>query len=176
MKRYNKCEQRWVEQDKTALAQVVREKLRYDPETGHFFWLVFGKGIKRDRAGCLAPNGHRYIGVSGRRILESHLAWLFIYGDWPEEEVDHVNQNPSDNRAVNLRAAGRSLNNANKHVRRDSSSGIKGVYQLPKGNWCAYLVYAGKKKHLGVFATWQEASAAYAKAAQATFGEFACVR
>ena len=127
-------------------ADQLRALLHYDPDTGFFRWR---EGIDHWRAGLPAgtlykqrPNGpkrvaiiigtaseekYKVIGVR-RRVYKAHrLAWLYVYGEWPDGEVDHINGDPADNRIVNLRVATSAENCRNRGLRADNTSGIKGV-------------------------------------------------
>jgi hypothetical protein len=91
---------------------------------------------------------------------------------------DHINLDTLDNRGSNLRAATRSQNMANMGLRKDNTSGLKGVVRR-SGNydkpWIAQIGIGLLPKNLGVFATKEEAYEAYRKAAISAFGEFARV-
>lgn len=90
----------------TLTADQLRDVLRYEPETGMFFWrrnVNNNGGALGGRAGSVRDNGHRRIGVFGTRYMEQRLAWLYVYGEWPKGIVQHINNDPSDNRISNLR-------------------------------------------------------------------------
>ena len=89
--------------------------------------------------------------------------------------VDHINGNGLDNTRANLRPATRAQNSANAALRRDSTSGFKGVHRNgPRGlPWRAQIVKAGKKHHLGLFESAEIAARAYDVAARELFGEYA---
>ena len=117
----------------------LKEVLHYDPETGIFAWQVqTGRSRLDSPAGYTRRDGYRQIKVDKRVYLAHRLAWLFMMGAWPSEEVDHINCNKVDNRWTNLRPATRGQNNANSRARR-SKSGIKGVLPAASGRYYAYI-------------------------------------
>lgn len=106
----------------------------------------------------------------GRKTTQSMHRFLV-----DAETVDHVDGDGLNNQRSNLRAASRAGNAHNRKVRRDSTSGFKGVHRNgPSGlPWRAQICVAGKKKHLGLYATPAAAAAAYDEAARKHYGEFA---
>ena len=105
-------------------------------------------------------------------LIKGHrLAWFMTHGSWPENEVDHVNGDKTDNRIENLRKATRSENMRNCGMKRNNTSGFKGCRLREKG-WQARITLQGKQHHLGFFKTAAEASAAYEEAAKKLHGEF----
>lgn len=88
-------------------------------------------------------------------------------------EAEHVIPgNGLDNRRSNLRPATRAQNNANRRLRRDNTSGYKGV-SFYKGKWKAQIMHAGKAYVLGCYDTKEEAFKVYCEAAKRFHGEFA---
>jgi len=154
----------------------LREVLSYDPETGVFLWLVAPNRRFRvgTRAGGIYRVGYRYINLFRRAYLEHRLVWLYVHGEWPVSDIDHINRDPLDNRLANLRVATRSENNANTGLRRNNTSGFKGVsFHKKAGRWQARMTVNGRGRSLGLYATPEAAHAAYAAAAQTVHGEFA---
>lgn len=154
----------------------LRQVLNYNPETGVFIWKIpTGKRTKVGSvAGSIRKDGYRPIKVDGHRYLAHRLAWLYQTGEWPTDVIDHINGDPSDNRIANLREASRFQNQQNQGVRKNNTSGFKGV-SLSRGRWCAEIRVHGKKKSLGSFDTPEEAHAAYCTAAEQFHGKFARV-
>lgn len=149
----------------------LREVLRYEPETGKFYWLSSRKGVKLNSglvAGCVADYcGAKYLKIRiDKKLYFAHrLAWLWLHGEWPNPEVDHVNRDGLDNRAANLRQATSRQNKANRIVK--NPAGFRGV--TPNGNrWVAQCW-----GYLGSFATAREAAMAFDVAAIEKYGEFA---
>lgn len=153
----------------------LRALLSYDAATGMFNWRETRHCVPAGtRAGHVTPKGYVRIRVVGRLWRAHHLAWLYVTGLLPPGEIDHINGDRGDNRFVNLRLATRSQNNANIGVGRKTSSGIKGVsFHKRSGKWRARIMKDQASHWLGVFDTAEAASAAYAIAAAAMYGEFA---
>jgi hypothetical protein len=94
-----------------------------------------------------------------------------MHGVWPADVIDHINGNPLDNRIENLREATQAQNLGNCKKRVDNTSGHKGVATVWNGSWRATI----RGRHLGTFATKEQAQTAYANAAEREFGAFAKV-
>lgn len=90
--------------------------------------------------------------------------------------IDHINRNKLDNRRENLRFC-KQINNAHNKT---TSSGYKGVHYQKKyakystgKPWVAQITHNYKTKHLGSFASPEEAARAYNKAAIELHGDYA---
>jgi hypothetical protein len=115
--------------DRSLTQERLKELLRYEPETGWFTWrLASSIANIGDRAGGHHGHGYRQIGLDYKKYLEHSLAVFYMTGEWPKDEVDHINGKKDDNRWVNLRLATRSENGHNKPVHRANRSGYPGVY------------------------------------------------
>ena len=158
------------------LTQVrLMKALRYEPATGNFFRIT-RPGSRSDlvgkRAGSLTPKGHRIIVIEMKQYKAHRLAWLYVYGHFPNSQLDHINRIPDDNRIENLRLATNGQNVTNSKVR-SSLSGLKGAHWNGREKKWRSIVYCGGKTHwLGRFATAEEAHAAYCKVAKELHGEF----
>lgn len=155
-------------------AERLRAVLHYDPETGIFCWLA---GQRRGEIAGHLDNGYLRITVDGSPYRANRLAWLFVTGEWPIEQIDHRNLARSDNRWTNLRQATNGQNKANSRTYRNNQCGVKGVHHsgdaYRRKPWRAIVYKDGKTYHLGRYATQDEAGAAYAEAADRLHGEFA---
>jgi hypothetical protein len=78
-------------------------------------------------AGCLQHNGYRHIGVLGKVYSAHRLAFLYMTGKFPLDEVDHKNHERSDNRWSNLREVTRLENSRNRSMHLNNKSGFSGV-------------------------------------------------
>lgn len=111
--------------------------------------------------------GSRYVHLMMHRIILGRvLERELVRG----EEVDHINNNPMDNRRANLRLASRAENCRNTRKPKVNTSGYKGAtFDKQTGKWRAQIAH----RHLGRFDTPEEAHEAYCKAAKELYGEFA---
>jgi hypothetical protein len=155
----------------------LKELLEYDQESGVWVWrcAIMGQTKPGQIAGTL-NKGHGYIiiGVDNKLYKAHRLAWLYMTGEWPNGQIDHVNMVRADNRWSNLRVASRSQNAANGLARRNNKSGFKGVHWYePTKNWTAQICVKGEKIYLGRFPTAEVAHEIYVEAAKAYYGEFA---
>jgi hypothetical protein len=159
----------------------LKQILDYDPKTGVFtrrgYSLRGGRTSSRgagERAGWHCANGYWMICVDNRDYTAHRLAWLYVYGRFPNGDTDHINHDKIDNRIANLREATRSQNSANRPPPKHNKSGHKGVhFDRAKGRWVAYIKKDFKRYHLGRYDTMEEAIAARKDAEHKMFGEFA---
>jgi hypothetical protein len=143
---------------------LMLDRLDYRPDTGVFVWKKRGGGTGHvgSVAGCVTRNGYRVISVGNVLYMAHRLAWLYIHGEWPAQDIDHINGDRSDNRLVNLRLADRSSNNENRRAARsDSRTGLLGAQPTASGTYFASIRTRGQYRYLGTFATAQEAHNAY---------------
>lgn len=159
--------------------EYLKSILRYDPETGVFTWLVKrnsrgGKVRPGAPAGQVNKYGYLVIGIDGERHFAHRLAWLYMTGAWPEDEVDHENRMPGDNRWINLRPATSTQQKINTGMRCDNSSGIRGVwFDAPRRKWSARIGVEKRKIFLGRFDSIDLAAEARRLAELRYFGEYA---
>lgn len=156
----------------------LRELLEYNHETGDFVRMTRIPGVCRpgDIAGTIDTKGYVNIVIDGRRYKAHRLAWLYVHGEWPASQIDHVNMIKSDNRFENLRPATQSQNQGNTGVRKTNTSGFKGVFfKKSHSKWCALAHRNGSRWHIGYFRTPEEAHSAYVAASAELYGEFARV-
>jgi hypothetical protein len=164
----------------TLTVDRLREVLNYDPETGKFTWLrrsidqlptvCHGKIWNVRWAGMVAGSlCKEYLAISiDKRLHKAHrLAFLWMTGKWPENEVDHINGKKVDNRWVNLRDVDHRTNSQNSRRARSNnkSTGLLGAYfDKSCGRFSSTIYVDGKWRWLGYFETAEAAHSAYVKA------------
>jgi hypothetical protein len=157
--------------------ETLTRVLDYDPATGVFVWKERTSNRVKvgAAAGNVTPFGYMSIQLLGWAYLAHRLAWFYVHGVWPKEEVDHRDGDGINNKLSNLREANSSQNKMNRRPRPETKVGLKGVY-LHKENPPQYRARIksadGKVHHLGLFPTAEEAHAAYAAASHKYHGEY----
>lgn len=155
--------------------QQLQELLSYDPLTGDFTWKVSPpyKKLIGKKAGSFDDDGYRQIKINKRGYRAHRLAWLYVYGSFPEFLIDHLNGIKSDNRIKNLRVATSSENMRNQTKHSDGESGFKGVtFHKQANKWQAACWANGKQRYLGLYSDALTASLAYDAFALQHHGEF----
>ena len=150
----------------TLSAERLRELFSYNPLTGELIRLKScNHGPVGSVAGCLdTSKGYIKVGVDGGVYRAHRLIWLHIHGHWPEDELDHINGDRSDNRICNLRPATRTENSQNRTVNANNVSGYPGVsFHKSSGWWRSSVNAAGLGRLVGYFKTPEEAYEAYKK-------------
>ena len=148
--------------------ELLKKRFHYDPETGIFTRLI--KVANCADIGILngSPHrkGYRQTRIFKKSYLLHRLAWMYMTGEWPKHNIDHINGIPYDNRWNNLRDIPNGVNRQNmKKPMVTNKSGLLGVSFSKKGkdgnHWLAQLVV--NKKHVlnQCFPTKEEAHAAY---------------
>lgn len=170
--------------EKQILTQyVIRQLLTYNLDTGHFFWLPRDETILKNKswnsrlagrqAGAIKRStGYVSISLFNCGYLAHRLAFLWVDGAMPKDQVDHANGKRSDNRWSNLRNATRQQNNWN--VLAHGSTGKKGVsWHKRDQKFQALIRVDGRNRSLGYFDTPEAAEMAYNNEAERLRGEFA---
>lgn len=141
------------------------ELLDVDTERGTFTWrnTMGGKAKKGQQAGAKQKIGYIVIRVDQTDYFAHRLMWLYVYGAMPLLSIDHIDRDKSNNRPTNLRLATPKQNSENMFRMSTNTSGYRGVRfesRLISKPWSACITHNYKQKHLGYYATLQEAIAA----------------
>ncbi len=133
----------------------LKELLDYNPATGMFIWKITpnNRVIKGSVAGCICDSD-RYLRIRVNHTLYSaaRLAWLCVYGEWPKNQIDHINHIRRDNRIINLRVCSNIENQRNQRLPKNNASGYMGVsWDNSRAKWLSQIRVRGKTVHLGRF-------------------------
>jgi hypothetical protein len=150
----------------------LKEVLYYDESTGIFVWKIHRGRVTTGTVAGAYRLGYIGIRVDGILYPAHRLAWLYVYGEWPEDEIDHIDLQRKNNRIINLRKATHQQNMRNTPLRSHSTTRLKGV-RFDRNAYVAYITVNGKWNYLGRFGNPEDAHACYIAAAKDAFGEFA---
>lgn len=165
--------------------EELRKLIHHEPDTGKLFWkhrdvsmfshtqmpfhyyYLWNKKYANKEIG---PNTRGYIRISlfGRKYQAHRVIWALHYGEWPKDQIDHINGVKSDNSIVNLRVVTDAENRKNMPLRSDNKSGVSGVRHR-KNCWITEIVVNRKNIHIGCFENFEDAVAAR-KAAEIQYG------
>lgn len=139
----------------------VSARLSYDSESGIFTWDKTGKV-----AGSLDRNGYVRIGLDNKRYQAHRVAFVIMTGEWPTQDIDHIDGDKSNNSWSNLRQVTEKINSQNiKRAYKTNKLGILGVqYRSKLNKYVADICIDGVTKYLGLYKTSEEASKAYLEA------------
>ena len=139
----------------------LKRILHYDARTGLFSNLTNrnnNNGLKGMRSGSVNVDGYVVIGINRKHHYAHRLAWLYVYGYFPENDIDHKNKDKGDNRIKNLREISRACNSRNTGNCKNNTSGVTGVHFLNKQHrWVSYIMVNYKRCYLGYHTDFLEA-------------------
>lgn len=153
--------------------EYLHKRLRYEPETGKLFWRDCEEMPEWWRARyagteAFTPDdgrGYRSGAIGGVKFKAHRVIWALHTGEWPSDQIDHLNGFRDDNRIINLRVVTSKENNRNASMQRNNTSGVCGVYwHKAAGKWKAQITVDGSYKHLGLFTAFEDAAEARAEA------------
>ena len=142
--------------------EIVRRFLNYDPITGILSWRIkYYRAAPGDSTGCASPDGYLRTMLLGKLYLVHRLAWFYVHGVWPKDQIDHINRQRDDNRLCNLREVTDQGNRRNMSTSVANSSGYTGVSWFKRDSkWQVSIMHNYKKIHLGYFTNIEDAVAA----------------
>ena len=153
----------------------LKTHFNYDQETG-----IFSRKVKvSNRSEIGKPllagknSGRIIIHIKNKVYKAHHLAWVYVYGVWPKE-IDHINNDPTDNRISNLRESTRSENLYNKRKTKKNKSGVKGVsWDEDRKKWFVRIGFNGKNYALGRYENFNDAVSVITEARKKHHKDFA---
>ena len=133
---------------------ITQEELRE-----MFSYREDGRLIRRKRrgvrtegrvAGTVRPDGYRQLNIAGKFYREHRLVWLWHYGYFPENDLNHIDRKRGNSRIENLREVSRTCSNRNQGNIASNTSGVNGAYFCAQAqSWVAMVKVARKTLHLG---------------------------
>lgn len=147
----------------------LKRQLKYNPKTGIFTWLISNSNCIKigDDAGTMHSTGYIHIRIARKDYKAHRLAWLYVYGYFPENDLDHKDRIKHHNWIKNLREASKQCNNRNQGTPKNNTSGVKGVSWYKSTNkWRGQIVVNKKNKNLGCYDDFDDAVCARLSAEQ----------
>jgi hypothetical protein len=158
--------------------ETLQQAVWLDYATGEFYRWVEEQGrrvLEQTPIGTRDPENRCGIHMTGRRIMRSQLVYLYAHGGKLPDQVNHINNDPTDDRPNNLRAATVSQRNRARKGKlgKDLPKGVTQQSRECNKPFYARIFYGEKRWFLGSYETVEEAAAAYNIAANELFGEYA---
>ena len=147
---------------------LIRFKYDCNYVTGEVF-SIEASG-KRNKINSFGSDDYGRAKVDGKTILLHRLIWAHYYREQPPEVIDHIDRNTLNNSISNLRVATANLNQANRKISRNNTSGFTGVSFVEKTRkWKAVIYINCEQVYLGVYETAELASQAYKTRKESVF-------
>jgi len=143
--------------------ETIKKLFHYDAESGMLLWRKGNNRNVKPWQEAKSSNGHGYynVKIDGKSYLVHRLIWLYVYGNFPKEDIDHKNRIKNDNRLCNLRDVSRTDNCQNISLPNHNKSGHIGVSWFKSHNcWTVYVKVDKKNKWLGNYKNLDDAIAA----------------
>lgn len=146
--------------------EQLKRQLKYNPDTGDFTAVVQkDSGSKAAIGSYINKYGCVVIQINGVKYLAHRLAFLYMTGEWPAEQVNHINGIFDDNAWSNLKASANNENQTKTGKSTDKTCGVTGVrWLLHKRKWSASIQVDGKPVYLYLGDSEEDAIAARKKA------------
>lgn len=156
----------------------LRQLLRYEPDTGRFFWLTRPEDDPRmlrrltrnwnarfagkEAFLTISKRGYYSCTLVNRHVYAHRAAWAIHHGHWPDGPIDHIDGDPLNNRIENLRVVTDLENRRNVRPYsgsiRKSRTGCVGVWWDDKRKaYQAYITLRGKRINLGRHSAFEDA-------------------
>ena len=169
---------------KTLTHSVLKELLDYNAETGVFTWKhrdqswfvsyrsytsfcgkYANKVAGNNKICTISGKTYRAIMVLGVSYAAHRVAWFYVNGEWPTNDIDHIDGIGVNNKTLNLRDVTVAENGRNKRLPSTNKSGVIGVcWHKRDQHWRATIKVNQKTISLGGFSSIDDAMSARQKA------------
>jgi HNH endonuclease/AP2 domain len=151
-------------------AENVKETFLYNKRSGNLYRRM-AQGIQK--VGTVRPDKHKVVAYNRHSYRTTYIIWLLVYGRPPNGDVDHINNDASDDRLSNLRECTRSQNMQNASMSKRNKTGVKGVHwDKQRAKWNAYIRANGRNINLGRFDSIEQATEVRLRAEREFFESF----
>ena len=142
--------------------EYIKSLFDYDSDKGILTYKVNRGGNAKagQEAGWTWSVGnkrYKHIKIDGKSYRYHRLVWMYMYGKFPNDQIDHINGDTLDNRIENLRDVTSIENSKNRGIQSNNTSGYSGINQLPSGNWRVRINVNKKRINIGTFDSFDEA-------------------
>jgi hypothetical protein len=148
---------------------VLKANVSYDPETG-LFTRIKNHPKRKYLAGSVTgvprPDGYIQVMIEGKIYLAHRLAWLYVHGEFPKDQIDHINHDRSDNRIENLRSVTYKENNQNRSKCNGTSKFVGIYWNKLENKWRSQISCNSTRQIIGSFHDEIEAALAYDEVAR----------
>jgi hypothetical protein len=125
------------------------------------------------QTGSIRKTGYMTVMINNKNYAFHRIIYFMSCGEQPPH-IDHIDNDPLNNKASNLRGATASQNACNKRKPKHNTSGVKGLTWSKKHNrWHASVFFEGRRKYVGMFKEISEATAALQKRREELHKDFA---
>lgn len=156
------------------IPEIVKDLLAYNPDTGLLTWKMSRRGTVKAGgiAGTVNDDGYIRVKVKQKFYPSHRIAWFIYHGQQPEGQLDHIDNDKTNNRISNLRLATPIQNNQNIGKTSSCTSGVKNV-TWQKGAWQVVIKVNGKPMYFGRFQNLFEARERAIEVRKRYHGDFA---
>jgi len=143
--------------------KYLKSILNYNEKTGDFIWVNTHKNTSfmlNKIAGNLDSHNYIIIRINKKAYKAHRLAWLYVYGEWPKNYIDHINGIRNDNRIENLQDVTKRKNQQNQKLHRQGNL-VGASYHKASNKWQARILINGIRIYLGLYNTELEAHNRY---------------
>lgn len=139
----------------------LKRILKYNPYTGVFTSKVDSKNKRSGDILGRNSRGYTVIYIKNYNYRAHRLAWLYVHGAFPVNDIDHINGNRDDNRISNLRSVTNQENHKNKTLLSNNKHGVTGVGWCKKRLiWRVSITVDLKHVHIGYYSSLLDAACA----------------